>query len=201
VAGKEGPRVPSIELVRKVMAFAVDMVEEYAYIQQQIANPANIDLPKQPEGADSGAAALDLMTQLHALRPLGIEFCATPWAEAAVRVLRAVAEVLGNGAAADSVTAVAKGGLLGALKERLGMAAEGPVASTGHSVVVLRAVAENTLGLLQQLLQSCRASCVPADSGNLEPSLEGLVAWSSAVDELAGEVGPRARAVLALLRA
>ena len=70
----------SLDLCRKVLAFVSDMIEEYEFIRMQTHNPADLPIDGAVIGEEAMAAAsLEIMTQLHALKPLGKALCSKDW--------------------------------------------------------------------------------------------------------------------------
>ena len=213
-ANGPGSSLPSAELVRKAVAFSVDMLEEYSYIQQQIANPSGISVPLADgsEGLTSQAAleavSMQLMQQLHALRPLGAQICTETWSGAIYGVFTETVAVLTRDGEEDTdsgnktteveieVEVEGKQSLLSGLKQKIGLGSnKGNKASVlDVSTVVptstLRAIAESSLGSLQYMQQHCPAASVSVSSvsTSLSELLQLLEAWCDRAGDRAGEL-------------
>ena len=85
----------SLDLCRKVLAFVSDMIEEHEFIRMQINNPADLPLDGAIVGEEeASAASLEIMTQLHALKPLGKALCSKDWSTSALQAARTSTSLL-----------------------------------------------------------------------------------------------------------
>jgi hypothetical protein len=88
----------SVDIQKKIFAFVMDMVEEYGYIAQQksTSNLDNFLENSVANNENSSVKKQQLLDQLHALKPLGVEFCTSDWAKIALNWLQGYQKNLHN---------------------------------------------------------------------------------------------------------
>jgi hypothetical protein len=201
----------SAELRRKIFAFISDMLEEQYYIQEQIRNPENFLID-----GDASGQELELMKQLHALRPLGKSFCTSQWALTGWQSLDATVLELASETSAIQDCLAAAGEVepkcstqeaVAALDEDLAAAAEeehtrddvscspSVLLSTTkrHEATILRALVENSLSALRHMYLACPPLAQDeAEVARHSRSLRDARTWAQRVGDFSGEVDQHA---------
>jgi hypothetical protein len=193
----------SAELRRKIYAFISDMLEEFYYIQEQIRNPENFLID-----GDASGQELELMKQLHALRPLGKGFCTAQWASSGWHSLDAAVQALvtetaeakiqeclavqTERTAKDSEAAAAESESIDDIDDNLQVRCSPSVLFTAEKrpqVTAWRALAENALSTLRHMRMACPQSAQDeAEAALHSRSLRDVRAWAQRVGDFAGEV-------------
>lgn len=161
----------SLEMKRKVLALASDMLEEFIFIQNQLQSP---DISVSGELSEDAAHAVlkDALVQLRALKPLGAHFCTAEWGQASFGTLS---------------TSVAS------LQEQAEKA-HGLAAQSIQQPTLLRAIAENAVHVLNRLHSACpdvRLSAVE----NADGILQEAISWAQLAGDSAGDVETSSRAL------
>lgn len=204
----------SAELRRKIFAFVSDMLEEQYYIQEKIRNPENFLID-----GDASGQELELMKQLHALRPLGKSFCTAQWAQAGWQSLDAtVLELVSETAAIQECLATA---VAAAVVDQPDCTAKDPAddalvaaddeqqaqdarcspsillsAAKRQEVAILRALVENSLSALRHMYLACPpAAQDEAEIARHSRSLRDARTWAQRVGDFSAEVDERAAAL------
>jgi hypothetical protein len=202
----------SAELRRKIFAFISDMLEEQYYIQEQIRNPENFLID-----GDASGQELELMKQLHALRPLGKSFCMAQWMHAGWQSLdatvlelvsetSAIQECLATAVAvADKPECAAKDSVDDALvaaddEQQAQDARCSPSillsAAKRQEVAILRALLENSLSALRHMYLACpQGAQDKAEIARHSRSLRDARTWAHRVGDFSAEVDEHAAAL------
>lgn len=210
----------SVELSRKALAFISDMLSEYSFLQQQIKNPQGLEIEVGADGSMGDAAmAGELMSQLHAIRPLGPAFCSEDWKVLSIRTLDKASALLLS-ATEETTSSSDKGdkegkkdgwmrALLSSVRGKTGFKAGRPDGedeaqrSARGLLSSRRGALENALSVFLESSEVCEpvghtySSTVGAEHGPgavvaaAKGKLEQVQAWASAAGDAAGELSDR----------